>query len=118
MSKSAAGGEGFEKCIIPGKNSAFGCDVWGQSITKADEYAKANTAGNYAVLLCRVLGGKVLYTDEVSPNPEDLVHQCVEGPYDSVLGDRERIRGTFREFVLFDSEDVYPEYIVEYQRDY
>eukprot|EP00929_Paragymnodinium_shiwhaense_P057698 TRINITY_DN28888_c0_g1_i1.p1 TRINITY_DN28888_c0_g1~~TRINITY_DN28888_c0_g1_i1.p1 ORF type:complete len:696 (+),score=118.32 TRINITY_DN28888_c0_g1_i1:70-2088(+) len=89
-----------------------------ESITKADEYAKANTAGNYAVLLCRVLGGKVLYTDEVSPNPEDLVHQCVEGPYDSVLGDRERIRGTFREFVLFDSEDVYPEYIVEYQRDY
>jgi len=90
-----------------------------ESITKADEYAKPTAGGDvYAVLICRVLGGHVLYNDEVTPDPEALVHSCVEGPYDIVLGDREKCRGTFREFVLFDSEDVYPEYIVEYLRIY
>ena len=56
------------------------------------------------------------------------MHSCIEGPYDSVCGDREKTRGTYRratpismqdfssglslmrEFVLFDSEDVYVEY--------
>lgn len=89
-----------------------------ESITKADEYAKPNAKGNYAVLLCRVLGGKVLYTDERVPDQEHLVYSCIEGPYDTVCGDREKTRGTFREFVLFDSEDVYVEYVIEYQRKY
>ena len=35
-----------------------------------------------------------------------------------ILGDREKTRKTYREFVLFDSEDVYPEYVIEYQRKY
>jgi len=89
-----------------------------ESITKADEYAKPNSGGNYAVLLCRVMGGNVRYTAEVTPDPEDLVYSCIEGPYDSVCGDREKTRGTYREFVLFDSEDVYVEYVIEYQRKY
>lgn len=89
-----------------------------ESITKADEYAKPNEEGLYAVLICRVLGGKVRYTDEVNPDPEELVHSCIEGPYDSVCGDREKTRGTYREFVLFDSEDVYVEYVIEYRRKY
>lgn len=88
------------------------------SITKADEYSKPNSDGVYAVLVCRVLGGRVLYTDAVNPDPEDLVEQCVSGPYDTVLGDREKCRGTFKEFVLFDTEDVFPEFIIEYQRSY
>ncbi|CAE8586327.1 unnamed protein product [Polarella glacialis] len=87
-----------------------------ESITKADEYAKANEEGNYAVLLCRILGGNVRYTDDPTPDPEDLLHSCIEGDYDIVLGDREKTRGTYREFVLFDSEDVYVEYIIEYKR--
>jgi len=89
-----------------------------ESITKADEYAKPNSSGNFAVLLCRVMGGHVRYTDEVTPDPEELVYSCIEGPYDSVLGDREKTRGTYREFVLFDSEDVYVEYVIEYKRKY
>lgn len=89
-----------------------------ESITKADEYAKPDEKGNYAVLLCRVIGGNVLYTADPTPDPESLVHSCIEGPYDSVLGDREVCRGTFKEYVLFDSEDVYPEYIILYKRAY
>jgi len=89
-----------------------------ESITKADEYAKPDKKGKYAVLLCRVIGGKVRYTDDPTPDPEELVYSCIDGPYDSVLGDREKVRGTFKEFVLFDSEDVYPEYIINYTRVY
>ncbi|CAK0883638.1 unnamed protein product [Prorocentrum cordatum] len=90
--------------------------LFADSITKADEYSKPNSNGVYAVLVCRVLGGRVLYTGEVNPDPEDLVEQCVSGPYDAVLGNREKCRGTFKEFVLFDTEDVFPEFIIEYQR--
>jgi len=89
-----------------------------ESVTKADEYAKPNSSGVYAMLLCRVLGGRVLYNDEVTPDPEKLVQSCIEGNHDSVLGDREKCRNTFKEFILYDSEDVYPEYIVEYRRIY
>lgn len=88
-----------------------------ESITKADEYAKPE-GDTYAVLVVRVIGGNVRYTDEVTPDPETLVYDCLEGPYDSVLGDREKCRNTYREFVLFDSEDVYPEYVIEYKRLY
>jgi len=87
-----------------------------ESITKADEYAQADKHGHYAVLLCRVMGGRVLYTDEAAPDSEMLAKACIEGPYNCVLGDRERCRGTYREFVFFDSEDVYPEYVIHYQR--
>mmetsp|Transcript_45013 Transcript_45013/g.104199 ORF Transcript_45013/g.104199 Transcript_45013/m.104199 type:complete len:553 (-) Transcript_45013:164-1822(-) len=89
-----------------------------ESITKADEYAKPDENGTYAVLLCRVLGGRVRYTDDAEPDPEELVNSCLEGPYDCVCGDREKLRGTYKEFVLFDSEDVYVEYIVHYKRVY
>mmetsp|Transcript_83703 Transcript_83703/g.194687 ORF Transcript_83703/g.194687 Transcript_83703/m.194687 type:complete len:543 (-) Transcript_83703:318-1946(-) len=89
-----------------------------ESVTKADEYARPNSDGTYAVLMCRILGGRVKYTDEVSPNVEALVQSVTEGPYDSVLGDRAKCRGTFREFVIFDTEDVYPEYIITYKRKY
>lgn len=89
-----------------------------ESITKADEYAKTDANGNYAVLFCRVLGGNVLYCDSVEPDPEALVTKCISGPYDCVLGDREKCKNTYKEFVLFDSEDVYAEYVIEYKRIY
>lgn len=88
-----------------------------ESITKADEYAKA-ADGEYAMLLVRALGGRVRYCDEVDPDAEDLTRSCIEGPYDCVLGDRKKCRGTYREFVFFDTENLYPEYIVIYTRSY
>jgi hypothetical protein len=89
-----------------------------ESITKADEYAKPNSAGRYAVLLCRVLGGRVRQTEEVAPDPEELLQSCIHGVYDSVVGDREKCKGTFREFVVFDTAALYPEYVIEYSRSY
>jgi hypothetical protein len=86
-----------------------------ESITKADEYSRVEGNIN-TVLLCRVLGGRVRYCDEKVPNTKQLTSDCVEGPYDTILGDRVKARNTYREFVAYDSEDVYPEYIVTYKR--
>eukprot|EP00931_Biecheleriopsis_adriatica_P101466 TRINITY_DN7659_c0_g1_i1.p1 TRINITY_DN7659_c0_g1~~TRINITY_DN7659_c0_g1_i1.p1 ORF type:complete len:526 (-),score=102.41 TRINITY_DN7659_c0_g1_i1:130-1707(-) len=107
------------RCAGSSTGTLYGRGLYfAESITKADEYAKPNASGNYAVLMCRVIGGNVRYTDAVEPDPEDLVNSCIGGSFDSVLGDREKIRGTYREFVLFDSEDVYVEYVIEYKRKY
>merc|ERR1712232_1509244 len=35
-----------------------------------------------------------------------------------VLGDREKGAGTYREFVFFNEDSVYPEYVVFYRREY
>mmetsp|Transcript_27342 Transcript_27342/g.63756 ORF Transcript_27342/g.63756 Transcript_27342/m.63756 type:complete len:853 (-) Transcript_27342:50-2608(-) len=89
-----------------------------ESITKADEYARPNDNGEYTVLFVRALGGRVKYTDEVTPDSEALVTACISGEHDCVLGDREKCRGTFREFVFFDTENLYAEYIIYYKRSY
>ena len=54
------------------------------SIVKADEYSEADENGVYSMLLCRVLGGNVLYSAEDVPDG-DLRAQVLEGRYDSVL---------------------------------
>jgi len=91
-----------------------------ESCTKADEYAQVSQdgehAGLFAMLLCRVVGGRVRYTDEPEPDADALTADCLHGSYDAVLGDREKCRNTFREFVLFASDQAYPEYIVFYKR--
>merc|ERR1712032_540741 len=86
-----------------------------ESITKADEYSHVEKSSN-TVLLCRVLGGRVFYCDERTPDAEKLTSECVEGPYDCILGDRKKISKTYREFIIFDTEDVYPEYVITYKR--
>lgn len=106
-------------CAGSNTGSLYGKGLYfAESVTKADEYAKADTNGLFTMLVCRVIGGQVRYTDELEPDPEDLVQSCISGKYDCVLGDRETTRGTYREFVLFDSQDVYAEYEVQYRRVY
>lgn len=92
------------------------------SCTKADEYAKAASdgedAGLFCLLLCRVMGGRVRYTDEVKPDAALLEHDVLEGNYDCVLGDREACRNTFKEIVIYESTQAYPEYLVYYRRKF
>jgi len=88
-----------------------------ESCTKADEYAKEE-GGLFTMLLCRVVGGRVAYTAEDVPDQTDLMHKVLHGMYDSVLGDREAIPGknTFKEFIIYASDQAYPEMIVQYRR--
>ena len=68
-----------------GKGSLYGAGLYfADSIVKADEYSDADEDGVYSMLLCRVLGGNVLYSAEDVPDG-DLRAQVLEGRYDSVL---------------------------------
>eukprot|EP00928_Gymnodinium_smaydae_P072711 TRINITY_DN56013_c0_g1_i1.p1 TRINITY_DN56013_c0_g1~~TRINITY_DN56013_c0_g1_i1.p1 ORF type:complete len:891 (+),score=144.39 TRINITY_DN56013_c0_g1_i1:82-2754(+) len=88
-----------------------------ESSTKADEYATDEPGGYYegvyAMLLCRATMGKYYYTEEREESAGDKV---LAGDYDSTLGDRLKSVGTFRELVIYDSDQIYPEYIVVYTR--
>lgn len=83
--------------------------------SKADEYAEVDENGNCRMLLCRAALGRVLRNCDRHPKREELEAQCKAG-YDSLCGDRLAAVGTFREFVLFNSSQVYPAYIIHYRR--
>merc|ERR1740121_3279886 len=94
-----------------------------ESSAKSDEYTwpergcleSADKATRH-MLLCRVVLGRGLYSDTVETDPRECESACVEGKYHAVVGDRRKCRGTFREFIVFDEEQVYPNYILEYRR--
>jgi hypothetical protein len=88
------------------------------SFTKADEYAQKARDGTCCALICRAVGGAVLYNDEVTPDAQALTDAVTRGQFDSILGDREKCRGTFKEYVLFDADQVYVEYVIYYRRIY
>lgn len=91
------------------------------SCTKADEYGKAVSDADpdlLVLLLCRVAGGVAFYTDEVTPDANALEQAVFRGSYDCVFGDREKCRGTFKEIVIYDSAQAYPEFLVHYRRIY
>lgn len=87
--------------------------------SKSDEYAKDGDDlydGIYALLLCRVVCGEMFHvTRSDIPAIEEAMRS---GMYDSVLGDREQSVGTYREFVVFREAQIYPEYVVLYERLY
>lgn len=87
-----------------------------ESVTKADEYAGSPNDGLCCMLVCRVVGGYVLYNDEVTPDADQLQRQVTAGEYHSILGDREKCRNTFKEYVIFDADQVYVDYILFYKR--
>jgi len=60
----------------------------------------------------------VLYNDEDTPDGNKLQEQVTSGEYNSILGDREKCRNTFKEYVLYDASQVYVEYIIYYRRKY
>lgn len=92
-----------------------------EASSKADEYAGDDKdgiyAGLYGMLVCRVTCGNIKYTCDVHPPVQQLLDSVrCSGTHHSVLGDRERCRGTYREFVVYDSAQAYPEYVVIYRR--
>lgn len=92
-----------------------------ENSSKSDEYASDDASGIfsglYALLVCRVTLGRMLYTEEVTPDTEELLRNVRAGGFNSVLGDREKARGTYREFVVYESRQVYPEFVVIYRRE-
>eukprot|EP00931_Biecheleriopsis_adriatica_P016704 TRINITY_DN12250_c0_g1_i1.p1 TRINITY_DN12250_c0_g1~~TRINITY_DN12250_c0_g1_i1.p1 ORF type:complete len:505 (+),score=93.19 TRINITY_DN12250_c0_g1_i1:64-1578(+) len=115
-----------------------------ERVTKADEYADkirpdshkllanllqergaAGPAGLgelpelYTMLICRVVGGRtnVCTTNEI--DTEKLRSDVFDGPYHSVFGDRvESLGKPYKEIVVYDKDQVYPEFLVVYSRGY
>lgn len=90
--------------------------------SKSDEYAQDDEhgiyLGFYAMLLCRVSCGNMLETTQKAPNTEYLEHRCkgTDTPFQSVLGDRELESRTYREFIIYNNDQAYPEYVIIYRR--
>lgn len=87
--------------------------------SKADEYSDANPEFHRRhMLLCRATLGKFLYDNEVNPNLSSLLEKLQDKSrgYHSILGDRCKAAGTYREFIIFDQDQIYPNYIIEYSR--
>jgi hypothetical protein len=86
--------------------------------SKSDEYARDDGGGTFpglmAILMCRCLVGKPYTVEEAG----DHVTTAKSGGYDCVVGDRERKVGTYREFVLYDQDQILPEFAVIYRRQY
>jgi len=107
------------KMDLAGRNagSMFGPGIYlAESSVKADEYSQDDTDGSYtglfAVLFCRAVVGRALQVTD----PADYGPLVKSGDFESVVGDRERAVGTFREFVFFHEEAIYPEFAVFYRR--
>jgi len=104
--------------------SLYGAGIYfGENSSKSDEYSSDESTGIYqglyAMLLCRVTCGRMYYTDEVRPDHLKIEAAC-RGPrplFHSVLGDRVKARGTYREFVVFNNDQAYPEYVIIYRRE-
>jgi hypothetical protein len=87
-----------------------------ESSCKADEFTFEDSRGWRPILLCRVLMANINYVEEPFPNPAQVQKSVTHGEWHSVLGDREKCRGTFREYIVYDNAQVYPEWIIWYQR--
>merc|ERR1712216_915061 len=74
------------------------------------------------IIVCRATLGNVLYTAEKNPDRSQLERSCGynskdPGEYHCIVGDREKCSGTYREFIVFNDDLVYPAYIVLYKRE-
>jgi len=128
--ESITEGDFLVKMAGTSAGTLYGRGVYiGESCTKGDEYAFRNDPGyEYAtkklppnglrcMLLLRAMLGRVRYNDERAPaDPSALEDCCLHGNYNSILGDRKKISGTFREFVVFDKDQLYPEYVLWFTR--
>lgn len=92
-------------------------------VTKADEYArrkveKGEFKGCHALGIVRVVGGKHFYTDKdvADKDKPKFAERVLQGNYNSTVGDRLKLKNTFREYVVYDASATYLEYIVYYKR--
>jgi len=98
-----------------------------ERITKADEYSKPGEAAGlpvssrptqvFSVLLCRAVGGCPRVCVESDVDAEALRSQVFDGPYHSVLGDRvSKLGKPYREIIIYDRDQLYPEFLLAYTR--
>jgi len=103
------------------KTGLFGAGLYfAESCSKADEYVQPDERGHFPLIICRVTLGRMNYCPNADPIKDPgrtaLEASCLRGEYHSVIGDRKKARGTYREFIVYDNFQVYPTFIVWYSR--
>eukprot|EP00931_Biecheleriopsis_adriatica_P055437 TRINITY_DN32781_c0_g1_i1.p1 TRINITY_DN32781_c0_g1~~TRINITY_DN32781_c0_g1_i1.p1 ORF type:complete len:660 (-),score=117.74 TRINITY_DN32781_c0_g1_i1:181-2160(-) len=105
---------------------AFGKGAYlAEASTKSDEYSRPGEgifSQLYAMLLCRVSLGCTVRVEDFyweSDQTKHIVDKDIlqDHAYHCLLGDREAKRGTYREFIVFEREQIYPEFVILYHRD-
>ncbi|CAE8603801.1 unnamed protein product [Polarella glacialis] len=102
--------------------SMYGPGIYlAEASSKSDEYAQDDNgglySGEYCLLICKVVLGEPMCLTAGGNSVHTSIKASMDGgAYDSVLGDREASVGTYREFVVYREEQVYPEFIVLYNR--
>jgi len=118
--------KGDFKVLLTGLNrgALFGPGIYfAENSSKSDEYCPAAPDGIYkglrAMLLTRVTCGNMKVVEDKLPDSDAILNDCTgKNPkYDGVLGDREKARGTYREFVVYKNDQAYPEYVIIYRRE-
>lgn len=103
------------------KTGLFGAGLYfAEACSKSDEYVACNAAQHFPLIVARVILGRINYCADVDPVTDPgrtaLESSCIGGSYHSVIGDRKKVRGTYREFIVYDHYQVYPHFIVWYTR--
>merc|ERR1711920_69129 len=100
-----------------------------EMITKADEYSTESPAeglcgGLHCVLLVRCVAGRAHVTNEKEPDKAVLRSVLKDAvcrlACHSVYGERTKIAGNpkpYNEVVIYDADQVYPEYLPAYRRE-
>jgi hypothetical protein len=115
--------QGF-RIDLAGSNAgkAFGNGAYfAECSSKSDEYAQddrnnIHLRGVYGMLLCRVVCGNMKKLEQFDQSAHRFVQSPSPPNYDSVLGDREAAAGTYREFIVYEETQIYPEFIILYER--
>ncbi|EFC38991.1 TCCD-inducible-PARP-like domain-containing protein [Naegleria gruberi] len=99
----------------------FGAGVYfAEYCSKSDQYSTPDTNGEYYMFLCRVVLGRQIYytpmgmTNQRRP-PE--INGSNRRVYDSVIGQSNSSNSSYREFIVYDRYQCYPEYLIKYRRE-
>eukprot|EP00930_Biecheleria_cincta_P001779 TRINITY_DN102879_c0_g1_i1.p1 TRINITY_DN102879_c0_g1~~TRINITY_DN102879_c0_g1_i1.p1 ORF type:complete len:754 (+),score=103.33 TRINITY_DN102879_c0_g1_i1:38-2263(+) len=88
-----------------------------ERITKSDEYSTGEEDGLCSTVVARCVGGRVNVVTTNEIDRQKLRDDVFDGPYHSVLGDRVVSLGKpFREVVVYDKDQIFPEFLVRYER--
>jgi len=110
---------GFPKELHAFNHGTFGHGAYFvEDSDHADEYSSDDKEGYYrgyyAMLLCRVTLGRA----QILQGPDPIAESRIGPgrPFDSAIGPVPCSFGAFREFMVTDRDQVYPEYAVIYER--
>ncbi|EFC41845.1 predicted protein [Naegleria gruberi] len=110
---------GFDERVA-NLNGLFGAGIYfAEYCSKSDQYCTPDHSNEFTLLLCRVvMGRQIHFTKQVMNNqrrpPE--ISGSNNRVYDSVIGQSNTSTNSYREFIVYDKCQCYPEFIIKYKR--